>query len=147
VRGVLALGARCMACNHDLIALGRLGDERCIPLARASLRWTRSVLADDARSALAALPATARLDDVLLCHGWMDDPQRYVIGEQEAVARLREFHALPYDLAACREALRERGLPPGSCHLRPSRWRDAASAVSRRVRRMRSRRRAASGRG
>jgi hypothetical protein len=53
-------GPRCMAGNHDLIALGRLGDRRCIPLARASLRWTRSVLADDARSALAALPATAR---------------------------------------------------------------------------------------
>jgi predicted phosphodiesterase len=31
---------------------------------------------------------------------------------QEAV-----FHAVPYDAAGCREALRRRGLPGGSCHL------------------------------
>jgi diadenosine tetraphosphatase ApaH/serine/threonine PP2A family protein phosphatase len=151
----------------------------------------------------------------VLCHGWLGDPQRYVIGESEAIARLAEidrpeiviaghthrpaavgaragtllraatgtvrlppgeavflnpgavgqsrtadpraramvldteartaaFHALPYDVAACREALRARGLPPDACHLPPSRWRDAASAVRRRVRRIRA---AASGGG
>jgi predicted phosphodiesterase len=209
VRRVLDLGARCVAGNHDLIALGRLSDERCIALARTSLHWTRAVLEDDVRTALAALPSTARLGELLLCHGWLEDPQRYVIGGQEAIACLREldtaeivitghthrpmavgaragtllrggagtvrlpdgepvllnpgavgqsrsadpsarvmvldtgartaaFHALPYDMAACREALRDRGLPPNACHLAPSRWRSAATAVGRRVRRMRA---------
>jgi predicted phosphodiesterase len=209
VRRVLELGGGCVAGNHDLIALGRLSDERCIPLARASLRWTRGVLDDDARALLAGLPLTERQGDVALCHGWLDDPQQYVVGAQAATDRLREspvagiviaghthrpmavgarsgtllrvtagtvrlppgepvllnpgavgqsrtqdpsarvmvldtgartaaFHALPYDVAACREALRERGLPPTACHLPPSRWRDAASVVRRRVGRLRA---------
>jgi predicted phosphodiesterase len=214
VRRVLDLGGACVAGNHDLIALGRLSDERCIPLARASLRWTREVLDDDVRALLAALPATARVDGLLLCHGWLDDPQPYVVGEQDAMARLRDldpaaiviaghthrptavgartgtlrrdaagtvrlpreepvllnpgaigqsrtadprarvmvldtgagtaaFHAVPYDVPGCREALRERGLPPDACHLPPSRWRDAAAALAQRLRR---RQPAASGR-
>jgi predicted phosphodiesterase len=215
VRRVLELGGACVAGNHDLIALGGLSDERCIPLARTSLRWTRGVLDGDVRTALAALPSTARLGEIVLCHGWLEDPQRYVIGEDEAIARLREldaaeiviaghshrptavgaragallrgaagtvrlpdgepvllnpgavgqsrsadpsarvmvldieartaaFHVLPYDMAACRDALRERGLPPNACHLPPSRWREAVTAVGRRVRRMRA---AATGQG
>ena len=31
--------------------------------------------------------------------------------------RLASFHALDYDVQACRRALRERGLPEESCHL------------------------------
>jgi predicted phosphodiesterase len=209
VRRVLDLGARCVAGNHDLMALGRLGDVRCIPLARKTLRWTARVLDDDVRARLAALPATARLDGLVLCHGWLDDPEVYVVGEEAATTRLRgldrdqivicghthrpaavgaragallrggagtvrlpegepvllnpgavgqsrsadpsarvmvldtaartaAFHTVPYDVAACRAALRERGLPPGACHLPPSRWRDATSAVRRRVRRFRA---------
>jgi predicted phosphodiesterase len=214
VRRVLDVGGPCVAGNHDLIALGQLGDERCIPLARASLRWTRGVLDERIRALLAGLPLTHRRGELVLCHGWLDDPEQYVVGGQEAIARLREspgagiviaghthrpmavaartgtllrgaagtvrlppgepvllnpgavgqsrtadpraramvldteartaaFHALPYDVAACREALRERGLPANACHLAPSRWRDAASAVGHRVRQLRV---AASGR-
>src|SRR3954451_22574338 len=44
VRRVRDLPGVCVAGNHDLIALGRLSDERCVPLARASLRWTRAAL-------------------------------------------------------------------------------------------------------
>ena len=44
VERIAELGAVCVAGNHDLIALGRLSDDRCIPLARNSLRWTREVL-------------------------------------------------------------------------------------------------------
>jgi predicted phosphodiesterase len=200
VRRVLDLGGPCVAGNHDLMALGRLSDERCIPLARDTMRWTRGVLDESARALLAGLPLTERRDDLLLCHGWLDDPQRYVVGAAEAVARLREshaarivivghthrpmavgarsgtllegaagtvslpegepvllnpgavgqsrsadpsarvmvldtaartaaFHAVPYDMAACREALRERGLPPTACHLPPSRLRRVQTAV------------------
>jgi hypothetical protein len=51
--------------------------------------------------------------------------------------RVASFHALDYDVAACRHALEQKGLPPTSCHLRPSRWAKAAGLVTRHVRRLR----------
>ncbi len=190
---VAGLDAVCVAGNHDLIALGRLSDERCVELARASLRWTRGVLGHDAREFLASLPLNASTTDgIALAHGSLHDPQEYttrpaqartqlarvveelpgtrvlVLGHthrawaygrrvgsisargpaalpdeeillnpgsagqsRERRARARcvlldmtagaaTFFALRYDLEACRAVLRERGLSPRSCHLRPS---------------------------
>jgi predicted phosphodiesterase len=209
VRRVLELPGICVAGNHDLIALGRLSDERCIPLAKASLRWTDDVLEDDVRALLGSLPLGAALDGIALRHGSLADAQEYVVTEGQARACLDEleatlptadilvvghthrplavsrrrgtllrsgtgqvdlppdepillnpgavgqsrtadprarvvvldtttraatFHALDYDVEGCRRALRERGLPPGSCHLRRSRWAKAADAVRRRLR-------------
>ena len=51
-------------------------------------------------------------------------------------ARTAAFHAVPYDVAACRRALRERGLPAGSHHLRTPAWRVAARHAKRGVRRI-----------
>jgi predicted phosphodiesterase len=208
VRRVLDLPVTCIAGNHDLIALGRLSDDRCIPLARDSLRWTRSILDDDARARLAALPLSATAHDVALHHGAPGDPQRYVIEDADAFAaldalataspgagililghthrptaigrrrgsllrggtgsirlepdeptllnpgavgqsrsrdprarvmvldlaqRVATFHALDYDVAACRQALRERALPPDSCHVPRSRIREVAGALRRRL--------------
>src|SRR3954447_4441079 len=48
-----------VAGNHDLIALGRLGEDGLSRLARRSLAWTRDVLAPEARDWLARLPPTA----------------------------------------------------------------------------------------
>jgi diadenosine tetraphosphatase ApaH/serine/threonine PP2A family protein phosphatase len=42
------------------------------------------------------------------------------------------FYSLPYDVAACRAALRKQGLPPASCHLAPS----LLAACAGRVRRL-----------
>jgi predicted phosphodiesterase len=212
VRRVLALPGSCVAGNHDLIALGRLGDERCIALARDSLRWTREALDDDARALLSGLPLAANQDGVAVHHGSVDDPQEYVVTDEQAraslhdlereappagilvlghthrpmafglrrgtllregtgtvtlapaeptllnpgavgqsrsrdprarvmvldlTARVASFHALAYDVAGCRRALRERGLPEASCHLPRSRWEDALGAVKRRVGRAR----------
>ena len=211
VRRVAALHAPCVAGNHDLIALGRLSDQRCIPLARASLRWTRDVLDAEARAVLSALPlGLATEDGVAVHHGSLRDPQEYVVTEAQALAclddlpgiapgaqvlilghthrpaavgrrsgsllrggtgavslpadepvllnpgavgqsrsrdprarvmvldlaeRVAHFHALDYDVAGCREALRERGLPPDSCHRPRSRWNGVTGAVKRRIRR------------
>jgi predicted phosphodiesterase len=206
VRRVLALPGRCVAGNHDLIALGRLSDERCIPLARASLRWTRGVLEDDVRTLLAGLPLGVTVDGIALRHGSIADPQEYVVTMHQAgacleqlagltpparvlivghthrpmavtrdgsvlphsstgevrlppdepillnpgavgqsrsadlrarvmvldtKARVASFHGLEYDLDACREALRERGLPVKSCQVRSSRWRAVAARLRR----------------
>jgi predicted phosphodiesterase len=213
VRRVAALHAPCVAGNHDLIAIGRLSDERCIPLAQASLRWTGEVLDPEARAVLAALPlGLVTADGVAIHHGSVGDPQEYVVSEAQALAslddlrevaptarvlllghthrpaavgrrsgsllrrggtgavtlsadepvllnpgavgqsrsrdprarvmvldlatRVASFHALDYDVAGCREALRERGLPPDSCHRPRSRWDGVTRAVKRRIRRL-----------
>jgi predicted phosphodiesterase len=213
VSRVRDLGGPCIAGNHDLIVLDRLSDERCIPLARASLRWTRTVLDHRSRAFLESLPLRARTPDVALAHGSLLDPQAYVLNEAQARAclhdldrfapgasivvlghthrpmavglrrgslwsgpagsislppgeavvlnpgavgqsrssdprarvmvldtgsRVATFHAVAYDVEGCRRALAERGLPPASCHLVPSRWEGALDALRRRVRRLAS---------
>ena len=211
VRRVLALRGRCVAGNHDLMALDRLSDERCVPLARTSLRWTRAALDPDVRALLADLPLGTSDGAVAVRHGSVFDPQHYVLTREDALASLgdiarvapgtevllvghthrpmavgarrgsllrrrtgrirlapgeptllnpgavgqsrdrdavarvmvldlaagvAEFHALPYDVDACRKALRERGLPPDSCHVPRSRWDEAIGPVKARARRL-----------
>jgi predicted phosphodiesterase len=211
VRRVRELPGVCIAGNHDLIVLGRLSDERCVPLARDSLRWTRGVLDPETRGFLAALPLGASEGAVAVRHGSVADPQEYVLTEEQAAACLHEvdrvapgtkililghthramafnerggwllrgstgevslprgeaivlnpgavgqsrsrdararvavldvaarvaaFHAVAYDVAGCRQALRDRGLPPQSCHVPRSRWDDLAGAIRTRVGRL-----------
>jgi predicted phosphodiesterase len=54
----------------------------------------------------------------------------------DLAARTASFRALAYDVAGCRRALRDLGLPDGSHHLRPSPWRVAARRAKHGVRRM-----------
>jgi predicted phosphodiesterase len=89
VERIAGLDAVTVAGNHDLIALGRLSDERCIPLASHSLRWTRDVLRDDARAYLQALPLRLELaEGVVVAHGSLDDPQECVSRPLQAAAQL-----------------------------------------------------------
>lgn len=90
---VAGLGAVCVAGNHDLIALGQLSDERCVPLARASLRWTQGVLRADTRQFLAALPRTAEIGDLVLAHGSLADPEEYVERPEQAERQLEQLAA------------------------------------------------------
>jgi predicted phosphodiesterase len=50
-------------------------------------------------------------------------------------ARVATFHAVDYDIEGCREALRDRALPPDSCHRAMSRVAGLAGATKRGVRR------------
>ena len=211
VRRVRELRGVCVAGNHDLIVLGRLSDERCVPLARDSLRWTRGVLDPETRAFLAGLPLGASAGAVAVRHGSVADPQEYVLTEEQAAASLSDirredpcaavlilghthrpmafgersgwllrgstgslglpagepivlnpgavgqsrardararvavldttareatFHAIRYDVDACRRALQDRGLPSQSVHVPRSRWDDVAAAVRSRVRRL-----------
>ena len=211
IQTLAALGATCVAGNHDLIALGLLSDDRCIDLAKDSLRWTREVLGADERAFLATLPRRAEVPGgIVLAHGALDDPQEYVTTAPQAVAQLSriedhdgagtlvlghthramayarrggwlaadggtalpaddavllnpgavgqsrelrararfavldvdarrvEFFAIPFDIGACRAALRRVGLSPRSSHLRPSVPRAAVRAVRASVRQRRA---------
>jgi predicted phosphodiesterase len=206
VRRACALPGQVVAGNHDLIAIGELGDERCDQRARDSLRWTRTVLEDDTRALLGELPRGATAHGVALHHGSPADPREYVRTEDQALAclddlarmtpgaeilvlghtheslavgrrrgtllkattgsvrllpgeltllnpgsvgqsrsrdlrarvmvldlaaRAATFHAVAYDVAACRDALREQGLPPDSCHPWRSHWGVVVHALTR----------------
>jgi predicted phosphodiesterase len=210
VATLAAVGARCVAGNHDLIALGRLPDDSCTPLARDSLRWTAAQLDPVARSYLERLPRVlATPDGLVVAHGSMTDPLEYVReGDQRAeqlrrlqrdhpeasvlilghthlraahsarhgtikarsgatvgltegdrfllnpgsVGQSRErtaragfivldadrreatFHAVRFDVRGCRRALRQRGLPARSHHVRPSTLRRYAGRLRRAAR-------------
>jgi predicted phosphodiesterase len=91
VERIAALPGIRVAGNHDLIALGRLSADACIPLARESLAWTAGRLAPAARAVLEELPATAAAGPVLVAHGSLDDPQEYVRAPEQFA---RELEAL-----------------------------------------------------
>jgi len=92
VATVAALDAVCVAGNHDLIALGRLSDAKCIPLAQRSLEWTRHVLDADARAFLEALPLRAQVTEAIsIAHGSLDDPSEYTRRPEQAVTQLRRL--------------------------------------------------------
>lgn len=89
VKAIRQLGAVTVAGNHDLIAIGRLSEDRCERLARQSLRWTRGMLDEETCDYLAGLPRQAALPNgVVITHGSLDDPQEYVLGIEQAAAQL-----------------------------------------------------------
>ena len=88
VAAIAERGIPCVVGNHDLAAVGRIPSEDWIPLARRTMEWTRSVLGADAREYLAALPLTLAREGVLVAHGSLEDPERYVIGPDQAVLEL-----------------------------------------------------------
>lgn len=94
---VAALDGVCVAGNHDLIAIGRLDDARCIPMARETLAWTKQVLSDDTRAYLEDLPPRAETDGVVVAHGSLDDSERYVNTDERAdeeLAKIGDARAL-----------------------------------------------------
>jgi predicted phosphodiesterase len=74
------LGVGAVAGNHDLIAIGRLGTERCSDKAAFGLRRTRVDLEPRAARYLAGL-ADRRVEhggERLIFHGSFDDPTEYL---------------------------------------------------------------------
>jgi predicted phosphodiesterase len=84
VARISELGAVCVAGNHDLMAIDRLSEDRCIPLARETIRWTRGVLDGEARRYLGELPPRATVSGVAIAHGSLEDSTYYVLSAQQA---------------------------------------------------------------
>lgn len=92
IQRIAELDPVAVAGNHDLIVLGTLSDERCIGLARASLRWTRNVLGRDERAYLQSLPWQVEAPGgVVIAHGSLTDPQEYVVTAAHATVQLTAF--------------------------------------------------------
>ncbi len=80
--------------NHDKVAAGLDGAETFNPAAQRAAEWTRSVLTEDTREYLVALPrGPVAVDDRLeICHGSPVDEDAYIFGEgdvAEAIVRAR----------------------------------------------------------
>lgn len=88
VETLVERGIPSVAGNHDLMAVGSLTDERCVPLARQSQRWTRDVLSAPVRDHLTGLPRTLEHGPLLIAHGSVDDPEEYVRTETQAAQQL-----------------------------------------------------------
>jgi predicted phosphodiesterase len=79
VRRIEQRGVTCVAGNHDLIAIGRLGFERCADKPAHALRCTRRELDARSRTYLAALPLRAQFDGgAVALHGSPDDVSEYL---------------------------------------------------------------------
>lgn len=92
IERVAAGGWLTVAGNHDLIALGRLSDERCIASARTTLAWTRSILSDESIRFLTGLPLNVAVaGDVVMTHGTLGDPQEYLTTPAQARANLERM--------------------------------------------------------
>ncbi|HSC90999.1 MAG TPA: metallophosphoesterase family protein [Gaiellaceae bacterium] len=95
-----ALGVRSVAGNHDLVASGRQDESRCGRLALETLRWTKRALRDDVRAYLRELPLHDEpADGVVVAHGSLHDPWRYVA---RPAAAARELEALAGGRSAAR---------------------------------------------
>jgi predicted phosphodiesterase len=91
-RRVAELGAVCVAGNHDLIAVDRLDPAGIGELARTTLAWTRKVLDPDVRRQLEGLPLTVAVEPrIVLTHGSLHDPRRYIRREEEAAEQLERL--------------------------------------------------------
>ncbi len=88
--------AACVAGNHEGMIVGRLGFDQCIHRGIRAALWTRHALSELELRWLAALPASRTLPpDLVLCHGDLDDVERYVSSAQRAehaLDRLRRRH-------------------------------------------------------
>ena len=78
-------GAACVRGNHEGLVLGRIPLSHCNHAGIRAARWTRSVLSPEALAWLSALPATRPAGrSLLVCHGDLDDCERYVDGPEDA---------------------------------------------------------------
>ena len=92
------LGATGVRGNHDAAAIGALATSAFNSEARAAVLWTASVIDDETRDWLTALPETATMGDFMLAHGSPRDPiWEYVLTTPTAranFATLTTRHAL-----------------------------------------------------
>lgn len=88
-------GAQCVAGNHEGMVLGRLGFSHCVHAGIRAARWTNVALAPWAKKYLAELPAHRMIgDDVVVCHGDLDNPEQYVKSEGRCLRTLGRMNEL-----------------------------------------------------
>ncbi len=92
IRTLQEMGARSVLGNHDGAAIGTVDPHDFNPEAATAIRWTASVLDDNARAYLASLPEVRREGDLTAVHGSPRDPVwEYITSTSIAMANLDAF--------------------------------------------------------
>jgi predicted phosphodiesterase len=92
IRRLQERGARAVTGNHDGAAIGTVDASWFNPDAQAAIRWTTSVLDDNARAYLAALPEVRRDGELTAVHGSPREPiWEYITDAAIAAANLGAF--------------------------------------------------------
>jgi predicted phosphodiesterase len=87
-----AMGARSVMGNHDGAAIGTVDPAHFNPDARAAIEWTASIIDDNARAYIAALPEVRSEGELTAVHGSPRDPiWEYITGPAIAAANLDAF--------------------------------------------------------
>jgi predicted phosphodiesterase len=92
IRRLQELGARAVTGNHDGAAIGTVDASWFNPDAQAALQWTTTVLDENSRADLAALPEVRRDGDLTAVHGSPREPiWEYITDGAIAAANLSAF--------------------------------------------------------
>jgi diadenosine tetraphosphatase ApaH/serine/threonine PP2A family protein phosphatase len=70
--------------NHDIVACGKKEPYNFNPVARAAALWTRKELTPENGEFLYNLPHMKSVDDFLIVHGAISDPDLYIFSSYEA---------------------------------------------------------------
>lgn len=76
-------GITCIMGNHDAVASGLAEPDTFNPAAREAVLWTRSVLAPEHALFLREQPSYLLIDNVALCHGSINDTNRYILDDSD----------------------------------------------------------------
>lgn len=91
---VAAEGIDCIAGNHDLIALGKLGTDRCHYRPAHTLRRTRRQLDDASRKFLSGLPDHREYEGgIVAIHGGVDDVCEYMTSTTRVLENYVRFRS------------------------------------------------------
>ena len=92
IRRLQELGVRAVTGNHDGAAIGAVDVSWFNPDAEAAILWTRTVLDDNSRAYLAALPEVRREGELTAVHGSPREPiWEYITDATIAAANLGAF--------------------------------------------------------
>lgn len=121
------VGARCVHGNHEAMVLGWIPLRRCTYDGIRAAKWTRTVLSPASRRYLEALPATLRVDDVLICHAHPARRFHHVDGDEDARDALQATIARGARRLVCGHTHRPVAWTPGTP------WRRASPEVVHRI--------------
>jgi len=70
--------------NHDVVACGRKEPIDFNPIARDAALWTRNELTTENKDFLNNLPQAKEIEDFLIVHGSLSDPDLYIFSNEDA---------------------------------------------------------------
>jgi predicted phosphodiesterase len=92
---VRSKGIACVMGNHDAASSGIAEPDNFNVNARQAVLWTRQRLTGENRAFLRELPRSAQIDDMILCHGTIDDTNSYLLYDSDARENFTLMEELP----------------------------------------------------